>query len=214
MTNNELSRREREKLRQRHDIIKAALELFSEFGYHNVSMHKIARKAEFAIGTMYKFFPNKEELYRAMIIEFTEKANAILIEALEIPGNEIEKIRNYVRVKGEVLMENEAILKLYIGRTQFASLDITACLNDEIRILYEKLLMKLADVFDAGIKAGLFKPLVAPYYFAVSLNSVISSFLLLWIRDPKQHPYAKNASTILDLFLSNIESGKDENVLK
>ncbi|MGB5159298.1 TetR/AcrR family transcriptional regulator [Desulfobacterium sp. N47] len=46
MKNNVLPRREREKLRQRHDIIKAALDLFSEFGYHNVSMHKIAKKAE------------------------------------------------------------------------------------------------------------------------------------------------------------------------
>ncbi len=209
MDNKQSTRREREKLRQRHDIIKAALGLFSEFGYHNVSMHKIAKKAEFAIGTMYKFFPNKEELYRSMIMEFSEKANSVFIEALEISGNEIEKIRNYVTVKGKLLMENEAILKLYIGRTQFANMDITACFNEDIRILYEKLLEKLSDVFESGIKAGLFKPLLAPYYLAVSLNSIISSFLLLWLRDPKQHPYMKNAATILDLFLSNIQSSKD-----
>ncbi|MBU4037367.1 MAG: TetR/AcrR family transcriptional regulator, partial [Proteobacteria bacterium] len=206
MKNKVLSRREREKLRQRHDIIKAALDLFSEFGYHNVSMHKIAKKAEFAIGTMYKFFPNKEELYLEMIMEFSEKANAVFIEALEIPGNEIEKIRNYVKVKGEVLMENEATLKLYIDRTHLASTYITASFNEDIQLLYEKLLMKLADVFEAGIKAGLFKPLLTPYYLAISLNSIISSFLLLWLRDPKQHPYTKNAATILDLFLTSIKS--------
>lgn len=206
MKNNNLTRREREKLRQRHDIIKAALELFSEFGYHNVSIHKIAQKAEFAIGTMYKFFPNKEELYREMIMEFSENVNTVFIEALNIPGNEIDKLRNYVKVKGEVLMENEAIMKLYIGRTQLASTDIIACFNEDIRMLYEKLLNKLAAVFESGIKAGRFKPLLEPYYFAVSLNSVLSSFLLLWFRDPKKHPYSKNALAVLDLFLASIKN--------
>ena len=52
MREQKLPRREREKLRQRQEIIAAALDLFSERGYHNVSMHEIARKAEFAIGTL------------------------------------------------------------------------------------------------------------------------------------------------------------------
>jgi len=43
MQGEKLSRREREKLRQRQEILDAALELFSEKGYHNVSMHEIAR---------------------------------------------------------------------------------------------------------------------------------------------------------------------------
>ena len=53
-----LSRREREKLRHRKEMLDAALKLFSEKGFHNVSMHEIAQKAEFAIGTLYKFFKN------------------------------------------------------------------------------------------------------------------------------------------------------------
>ena len=54
--NDKLPRREREKLRQRQEMLAAALDLFSEKGYHNVSMHEVAGKAEFAIGTLYKFF--------------------------------------------------------------------------------------------------------------------------------------------------------------
>ena len=40
-----LPRREREKLRLREDLLAAALELFSESGYHNVSMREIAAVA-------------------------------------------------------------------------------------------------------------------------------------------------------------------------
>ncbi len=62
-----LPRRERERLRQREELLTAALDLFSEKGYHNVSMHEIAQRAEFAVGTVYKFFRNKEDLYKALI---------------------------------------------------------------------------------------------------------------------------------------------------
>ncbi|MEN6472395.1 MAG: helix-turn-helix domain-containing protein, partial [Syntrophaceae bacterium] len=63
-----LPRREREKERQRQEMLEAALGLFSDKGYHNVTMHEIAEKAEFAIGTLYKFFRNKEDLYRTLIL--------------------------------------------------------------------------------------------------------------------------------------------------
>ena len=42
-----LTRRERQNLRQRGGILDAALRLFSEKGYNNVSMHEIAGEAEF-----------------------------------------------------------------------------------------------------------------------------------------------------------------------
>jgi len=37
-------RREREKLRQREEMLAVALNLFSKKGYHNVSMHEVAEK--------------------------------------------------------------------------------------------------------------------------------------------------------------------------
>ena len=87
-----LSRREREKLRQRRDMLTAALRLFSEKGYHSVSMHEIAEKSEFAIGTLYKFFRNKEDLYRVLVLEQADAIHDALVGALEEPRDEIEKL--------------------------------------------------------------------------------------------------------------------------
>ena len=64
-----LPRRERENLRQRGEILETALSLFSEKGYHNVSMQQIAKQAEFGVGTIYKFFANKQDLYKILIME-------------------------------------------------------------------------------------------------------------------------------------------------
>lgn len=76
-------RREREKERQRREMLETALRLFSEKGYHNVTMHEIAEKAEFAIGTVYKYFKNKEDLYRALLLENADEFHEMIRNALE-----------------------------------------------------------------------------------------------------------------------------------
>ena len=74
-----LSRREKEKLRQRQEMLAAGLTLFSEKGYHNVSMLEIAEKSEFATGTLYKFFKNKEDLYKTLMVEQADKFHDCLL---------------------------------------------------------------------------------------------------------------------------------------
>ncbi|HDZ91594.1 MAG TPA: TetR/AcrR family transcriptional regulator, partial [Deltaproteobacteria bacterium] len=112
MEEKRLSRKEREFLRHRQEILETALRLFSEKGFHNVSMQEIAQKAEFAVGTMYKFFENKEDLYKALVLEQSEKFHRALTEAIERPRDEIEKLRNYVRAKGEVFRANVRMIRL------------------------------------------------------------------------------------------------------
>ncbi|MBW1739020.1 MAG: helix-turn-helix transcriptional regulator [Deltaproteobacteria bacterium] len=106
MDKKKLSRRERERLRHRQEILDTALRLFSEKGYHNVSMHEIANSAEFGIGTLYKFFKNKEDLYKHLALEQASKFHEALLSAIEEGEDEVEKPRNYVRVKGEVFKDN------------------------------------------------------------------------------------------------------------
>ena len=86
METRKFSRREREKLRQRQEVLDVALRLFSEKGYHSVSMHEIAKEAEFAIGTLYKFFRNKEDLYKALIMQLSDRFHGALTEVIEGDG--------------------------------------------------------------------------------------------------------------------------------
>ncbi|MCD4805118.1 MAG: TetR/AcrR family transcriptional regulator [Desulfobacterales bacterium] len=86
MKNGKPSRKEREYLRHRQEILKVALKLFSEKGFHNVSMHEIATASEFAVGTLYKFFSNKEDLYRNLIIDASKVFHSSLMSALATPN--------------------------------------------------------------------------------------------------------------------------------
>lgn len=204
MQEKELSRRERERLRQQQEMLDAAVKLFSKDGYHNVSMLKIAQEAEFAIGTLYKFFKNKEDLYRSIIIGMGNKFHQALTTALEEKDDLVEKLRNYVQYKGYIFMDNASLVRLYFAETRGASFNIKAGLDKEILVDYEQLMQKLAKVFEAGIKNKLFQQIADPYHLAVALESLTNTFLLLWLESPEKHSYPEDPDVILDILFKSL----------
>lgn len=197
-------RREREKMRQRKEMLDAALELFSEKGYHNASMHEIARKSEFAIGTLYKFFTNKEDLYKALMLEKFDTFLEALVKAVEEPEDQIERLRNYVRAKGQIGRDNVSVVRLYFAETRGASFSIMADLDRKIRERYERLLEILASTFKEGIKRKRFVKIADPYSLAVALESLTNGFLFLWLETPHRHPYPENPDTILNILFKGL----------
>jgi len=204
MQTEKLPRREREKLRQRQEMLAAAFDLFSQKGYHNVSMHEIAVKAEFAIGTLYRFFDNKEDLYKALVLEQCDKFEDAVARAIGDGDDEVEKLRNYVRTKGERFRENLPFVRLFLAESRGASFNIKAGLDEELRKRYYAFLERLALIFDSGIKNKRFKNVTDPYHLAVALDSVVDAFLLLWLDAPERHPYPEDPDTILDIFLKGL----------
>lgn len=202
--NNKLPRREREKLRQRQEMLAAALDLFSEKGYHNVSMHEIAEKAEFAIGTLYKFFKNKEDLYKALVLEKSDKFHEAITTAIEEPEDEIEKLRNYVRAKGQIFRDNVSVVRLYFAETRGASFNIMAGLDREIREQYGHFLEALASIFKSGMKRKRFIRIADPYDLAVAIESLTNGFLFLWLESPERHPYPEDPDTILNILFKGL----------
>jgi AcrR family transcriptional regulator len=205
MEERKLSRREREKLRHRGQILETALDLFSEKGYHNVSMREIAEKAEFATGTLYKFFKNKEDLYRALIMEQASEFHKALNTAISAQGDEVERIRNYVKAKGEVFMKNTSMIRLYFAETRGASFNVKAGLDADIRNMYDDSLHRLAEVFESGIKKKRFRAFFNSYYLAVALDSLTNAFLFLWLEDPEKKSYLENVQVIMGIFFDSVK---------
>ncbi|HZA75592.1 MAG TPA: TetR family transcriptional regulator [Acidimicrobiales bacterium] len=62
LTRNQAARRER--------VIRAAMQLASEGGYDVVQMRDVSTRAEVALGTIYRYFPSKDALLLAVMIEW------------------------------------------------------------------------------------------------------------------------------------------------
>jgi len=185
-------------------MLSAALGLFSEKGFRHVSMQEIAEKSEFAIGTLYKFFLGKEDLYKALIREQANTFEEALKLAIGGPDQEIEKLRNYVRTKGELFRSNVSMIRLYFAATRGVSFNGRAGLDSELLKRHGRFLETLASIFESGIKRKRFIKIAEPYHLAVAIESLTNAFLFHWLEAPERHPDPENADPILDILFKGL----------
>jgi len=87
-------RRAREKEALRRQILAAARELFVREGYEKVSMRKIASKIEYAPGTIYHYFHDKDEILDRLCEEtFLRLHNDKLSKVKAAPGRSLEALK-------------------------------------------------------------------------------------------------------------------------
>jgi TetR/AcrR family transcriptional regulator, repressor of fatR-cypB operon len=81
----QLSRRDRERLLRRTEILGAAKEIFAEKGYNKATLSGIAYRAEFGKGTIYNYFPGgKEEILIAIFDQLYEGLKRIITESFQL----------------------------------------------------------------------------------------------------------------------------------
>ena len=63
------NRKERDRQLRRTDILRASEHVFAQKGYDNATMQDIAKEAQYATGTVYLYFKDKEALYFSLLEE-------------------------------------------------------------------------------------------------------------------------------------------------
>jgi AcrR family transcriptional regulator len=202
-----LSRREREKLWQRRQMLDAALGLFSERGYHNVSMHQIAERSEFAIGTLYKFFKNKEDLYRALVTEKSKEIFDALAEPLSTDGDTLAVLKDYLENRANIVAEVAPLIRMHMAVAQGMSININAEVEKEHRRFHERHMAKLAAVMKEGIRKKILRGL-DPESMALALDGLARAFFQQAIRNPKKFHKETTAPLVLDLFLTGGQAAR------
>jgi len=168
-----LSRKEREKLRHREEILETALRLFSENGFHNVSMQEIAEESEFAVGTLYNFFESKEQLFVELMKAGIEKIGELLIPILDSKQDEKEKLSEFIRVHVDMIESNVEFIKLYISQYGMST-SVNPMLKD-ISNLKRTVTVKLESLIKAGMQKQIFRR-VHPDIVALSLRATLEAF--------------------------------------
>jgi len=92
-------KRQHKKERKRAAIMQSATALFSERDYHIVHMDDVAARARVGKGTLYRYFPTKDDLYFATVIDAWDRMHHELVEAAEASRPPAENLyRMAVRV--------------------------------------------------------------------------------------------------------------------
>lgn len=173
MATRSLSRKEREKLRHREEILAVALRLFSDRGFHNVSMQEIASKSEFGVGTLYNLFESKEQLFVELMKSGLEKIGQLLLPILDSDQEEEEKLSEFIRVHVDMIEGNVEFIKLYISQYGMST-SVNPMLKD-ISNLKTTVAAKLESLIKAGIQKQIFRR-VHPEIVALSLRATLEAF--------------------------------------
>lgn len=67
-----LTRRERERIAHMNEVLIAAEECFLEKGYRDTTIEDIAKRADFAVGSIYTFYKNKEDLLNNVVLRIAQ----------------------------------------------------------------------------------------------------------------------------------------------
>ena len=93
-------------------ILQAAVELFTERDFHQVLMEDVAARADVGKGTVYRYFPTKEELYFATIFEGWDRLGKELEAVVQQHGPLSDTLEQVTR----------QVLSYFWRRRQFATL--------------------------------------------------------------------------------------------
>jgi len=201
---NPLPRKARDKLLRRTDILNAATRVFAEKGYHEATMSDIARQAEYAVGTIYLYFKDKQALYLALTDEKVDELIRRIKERIVNAGGGLEKIRALIEGEFAYFEENEDFFRIYFSE---GGLDGWAIKDKPSPATVEKI-MKFLDYISGIIKLAQTENVIRkeldPKRTAHLLGSMIKSVIIPWLKDkPSKKESLKGLSSfILDAFLN------------
>jgi AcrR family transcriptional regulator len=182
----ELGLRERKKQRTRQAIAEAAFRLFDERGFEDVTVAEVARAADVSEGTVFNYFPTKEDLFYAQMEDF----EAMLLEEIRgrPPGEPVSAAfaRALLERSGRLAQKERAELIAKAARTIDASPSLRAREREVVERTTRALAALLAE--ETGARATDAEPLaVAAALTGVqrALTVYVRASILAGRRGPK-----------------------------
>jgi AcrR family transcriptional regulator len=194
------SRKEREYQLRREEILTAAERVFAQNGFHNSTVAQIAREAEFAIGTLYQFFANKEELYYTMMIEKFDLLYTTLKQGLEHKKSCAEKLNCLVHLVLSFIEANADFFKIFTWELNVLQPAMEDRLKDELLSKHFSYIELISGVVKQGMREGVIKQGNIED-FSSALVGMMNVFSFNWIFDRQRASLKDKAPVIVNLFL-------------
>jgi AcrR family transcriptional regulator len=183
-------------------IIEAALIVFGRDGVSGATTREIARVAKVNEVTLFRYFKNKDELLRQVVLHSCKRYEQVFAEAsLESPEDLRHTVRIYAMAYAKKLRENEDLVRTFIG-------ELKRHLKLSRRLFVESAKpgrQKFIEYLEAAQKAGL----VRKDLDTVTATDALSGMLMTGtLRRPlTESLYSSKAyfETCVELFLKGIE---------
>jgi len=162
-------------------ILESAIKIFSKKGFAGSRTSEIAKSADVAEGTIFRYFPKKDDILMEMILPLVvqfyrpimlEKNKELVEKSKGVPTEEL--LKNIFTTRINLIEENMDLLKI---------LFIEALYNEDLRKIFtEKMLY---EIFNSGVgvteaqkQSGNLKDIESKEMFKASLSMLVGYVLL------------------------------------
>ena len=191
-------RRARERERHRREILAAAERVFAAKGYETATVEEIVREAEFATGTLYKFFDGKEALFLAVADRILDDLIARFDAEVEpLRGAPRQAIERYVAIRLNEVATHEAFLHVYYPVLKARCRATPRTPDAARRRKIDRFRSRVVALFEEGARQGVTHAVPAEELLAIVEGSV-RFFAKLWSRPDRKAPSAVEQHRILE----------------
>jgi AcrR family transcriptional regulator len=168
---------------RRHQIMDAALTVFSHLGFERASMDDIAKEAGVSKGALYLYYKSKDAIIAKLLQLFFDQAlkQVKLLAAGE--GSVTEQLLAFTRVLTREMDRMAAMQPISLQFYAIAARHAT--IRQHLRAYFADYRALMEEVIQRGIAQGELRADISPAETAVALTALLEGLALLWLIDPQ-----------------------------
>jgi AcrR family transcriptional regulator len=179
----------------RSALLEAAAQRYARFGPRKTTMEEVARTAGFSRATVYKHFPNKDALYRALLDRATQDFIAEVEACIAEPSGAREKLRQIVEIARAVYSRSPVLLG---AAAEDDEMRIETIAAEAMRNHEGQLIALLAEVLGQGVRAGSIRP-IDPGSVAYLMFQLGNALVIREVSGRRDFPFKKILDAMDDL---------------
>ncbi len=192
----------------RINLLKAAVDVFTEKGFRAATMREISTRAGYGAATIYNYFPSKEKILYAYFDVKLNEINDIVTNIPEI---------NEFTLKEKLQIQIETILDIYLSDREFVAEAYQMLFDSPLKTFSEFASLRtiLADTVKLFLESAVEKneiPAISYERFILTLYDDYCIFIVMyWLRDDSDD--FSNTSQFIDMSLDLIIAVLKSNII-
>ncbi|MCC6146474.1 MAG: TetR/AcrR family transcriptional regulator [Anaerolineaceae bacterium] len=139
----------------RQRLLKAAVDEFASAGFEGASINRITQAAGVAVGTIYNYFPSKNELMLTLLGEIGAEHCSYIAEQIRQENNYVLRLKRLLAVAFDYVRANPNQ-----ARVLFASMQgVNRQFKTQLSQIYEPMMQLICEeILLPGMQQGVFQP--------------------------------------------------------
>jgi TetR/AcrR family transcriptional regulator, fatty acid metabolism regulator protein len=186
------------------EILDAARKIIARHGIQGTTIDRVAEMANVAKGTIYLYFPSKDDLVQAALLTGLRAMTNETLASDDPSKPPLERIRNLILADHRTLASNQDFLKtLLIGNSM--ELDLESASGREFVRVYRAFLDFTAAILREAVASGAIRS-IDPDFAAFMLGEMITGSLRRRLLKFTASPLEADAEAVAELFLKGVQA--------